>query len=640
MAPHRFAFRRFLKTATGASRTCPKSDREISVSPRICWFTGLFSVAGFTALAWFLIRVIPKPSRAAYPCQRVAFPLASGFVLWVVALLGSAFAWRKGREPGLASWRAAVWLALALVAGAAVVVSTPGMRVGADQAPGHEPLGVAKGIFPGRVVWVHAPDATDWAGYSSSERWWHPAHTDLSVVEVMVSKALRSLSGQETDAAAWEAIFRYFNQTHGVGERGYQSGEKIAIKINLTTCNARSGSSTVDPTTYEKRTSIMNTIDNSPQMILTLLRQLVYVAGVAPSDIAIGDPTGQFPKFMYDFLQPEFPEVVYFDNNGRAGSGRTRSEFSTQRFDWSTAAAAGKRQDYIPEPFAQATYIINFPVLKGHSCGVTVCAKNHYGSLLRCPDGYLRDAGNQDYYNLHDTLADMGNLPNLGHYRALVDLMGHPELGGKTVLYLVDALFCGYYWDSHPYQWKMPPFGDGVTGDWPSSVFVSLDPVAVDSVGYDFLRHEWPRVVTGSNGQLGEGPQDYLHESAQADNPPSGTFYDPGRTGVRLASLGVHEHWNNPIDKQYSRNLGTGSGIELVSLTATRPDPELAIRRNGDQAVVSWQGSLTNFVLESTARLDAPLSWNPVPATPVLFRGRHTVTNAIVETPGFFRLSR
>jgi hypothetical protein len=208
------------------------------------------------------------------------------------------------------------------------------------------------------------------------------------------------------------------------------------------------------------------------------------------------------------------------------------------------------------------------------------------------------------------------------------------------VLYLVDALFCGYYWDSHPYTWKMPPFGDGLTGDWPSSVFVSLDPVAVDSVGYDFLRHEWPRVVTGNHGQLGEGPQDYLHESAQADNPPSGTFYDPGRTGVRLASLGVHEHWNNPIDKQYSRNLGTGSGIELVGLTATRPDPELAIRRNGNQAVLSWQGSLTNFVLESTARLDAPISWNPVPATPVLFQGRHTVTNATGETRGFFRRSR
>jgi parallel beta-helix repeat protein len=59
-------------------------------------------------------------------------------------------------------------------------------------------------------------------------------------------------------------------------------------------------------------------------------------------------------------------------------------------------------------------------------------------------------------------------------------------------------------------------------------------------------------------------PENYLHEMALADNPPSGTVYDPEQDGTPLASLGVHEHWNNPIDKQYSRNLGTGDGIELV----------------------------------------------------------------------------
>jgi hypothetical protein len=56
-----------------------------------------------------------------------------------------------------------------------------------------------------------------------------------------------------------------------------------------------------------------------------------------------------------------------------------------------------------------------------------------------------------------------------------------------------------------------------------------------------------------------------LHEAALADNPPSGTFYDPEDDGTAMASLGVHEHWNNPADKQYSRNLGIGAGIELIS---------------------------------------------------------------------------
>ena len=40
-------------------------------------------------------------------------------------------------------------------------------------------------------------------------------------------------------------------------------------------------------------------------------------------------------------------------------------------------------------------------------------------------------------------------------------------------------------------------------------------------------------------------------------NNLSGNFYP---------SLGVHEHWSNPADKQYSKNLGTGEGIELVKI--------------------------------------------------------------------------
>jgi hypothetical protein len=43
-------------------------------------------------------------------------------------------------------------------------------------------------------------------------------------------------------------------------------------------------------------------------------------------------------------------------------------------------------------------------------------------------------------------------------------------------------------------------------------------------------------------------------------------MYDPDSTGSPIPSIGVHEHWNNLTDMQYSRNLGTGSGIELVRM--------------------------------------------------------------------------
>jgi len=55
-------------------------------------------VLGLAALVWFIIRVIPKPSRVLYPCQRVAFPLATSFIIW---LMGTGISWlsfRKARD--------------------------------------------------------------------------------------------------------------------------------------------------------------------------------------------------------------------------------------------------------------------------------------------------------------------------------------------------------------------------------------------------------------------------------------------------------------------------------------------------------------------------------------------------------------
>jgi hypothetical protein len=346
---------------------------------------------------------------------------------------------------------------------------------------------------------------------------------------------------------------------------------------------------------------------------------------------------------MYDFLHPEFPEVCYFDNSGKAG--RTRTEFSKKRFDWSTSAAQGKRQDYVPTPFAEATYLINFAVLKGHSAGITLCAKNLYGALLRCPDGYLRDEGREDYYDLHATLPDprLPGVPGLGKYRALVDLMGHSELGGKTLLCLVDGLFAGYYWDSHPVKWKMPPFGDGAQGDWPSSLFASQDPVAIDSVGHDFLLREWPKVVTtggGATGALQGGAEDYLHEAAEAAAPPSGTFYDPDRSGRRLASLGVHEHWNDATRKQYSRNLGLNAGIELVTLKTSRPPVRLDVRPTPFGVILAWPSAFDAYRLEAASSLVPPVTWQPIAATPARAQGLSTVTEPLTASNRFYRLAR
>ena len=79
-------------------KTCPKSGRVVGVRRPEGWRRVFIPFVGFLALLWFVLRVVPKPSRAAYPCQRVAMPLASGFILWLVGMAGATAAFGKARS--------------------------------------------------------------------------------------------------------------------------------------------------------------------------------------------------------------------------------------------------------------------------------------------------------------------------------------------------------------------------------------------------------------------------------------------------------------------------------------------------------------------------------------------------------------
>jgi len=486
-----------------------------------------------------------------YPCQRVAFPLASGFVIWLTGAIGSIAAIRKARRT-LAQSRyilcvmlvtvsvGCVWLALS------VTTEKTGL---ANEPVANAPIGTAKGIYPGRVVWVHDPDATNWGGPGDGH-WWESEHTNQAAVDQMMSRAIKALSGEVSDAAAWDKLFKHFNKTHGKGDVGYKPEEKIIVKVNFVGCIEINSKRTV--TKIEDynlgNPDYMNT---SPQMIISLLRQLVDEVGVGEADITVGDTLCYFPNEYYNMCHEEFPNVRYLEYLGKFG--RTAARTSSVALYWSTPDAAENTTDYVPESYVEAEYLINLANLKSHNdhAGITLCAKNHYGSLVRKP------ARSPGYYDMHKDLPY--TTPGMGHYRPLVDLMGHKHLGGKTLLYLIDGLYAGKHAkERSPRKWNTSPFN----GDWTSSLFASQDAVAIDSVGFDFLWAEW------DDAPHKPGTNDYLIEAALADNPPSGTFYDPDHKGnvARLASLGVYEHWNNPEDKQYSVNLGTGNGIELVKL--------------------------------------------------------------------------
>lgn len=511
------------------------------------WF---LPAAGFFSLAWFLVRVLPKPSRAAYPCQRAAAPLAGGFLIWFAGALGTVSLFRHAKR----LWKQPrVALACVCLAGAAVLALAvlAGMPKQAAMAEPNQPIGVGRGVHPGRVVWAHDPSATRWEGPGDGH-WWEDTHTIQSAVDRMMSQSIRQLAGESTDRRAWDRLFRHFNQSRGRGNTPYRKGEKIFIKVNFVGCIFTERN--VDPQTYELKGRRLDYMNTSPQMIRALVRQLVKEVGVRQEDISVGDPLSLFPAQYYNLLSGEFPKVRYIDYTaGAEGHPRTKVAYSKTPLYWSSRPE-GVDQDYVPAQYAEATYLINMANLKAHTlAGVTLCAKNHYGSLIRTPP-------QKGFFDIHASLP--GKVSRMGQYRALVDLMGHDHLGGKTVVHFIDGLYPGVHSrDNAPRKWSLPPFD----GRWAASLLVSQDPVAIDSVGYDFLWSEWEEFRMA-------GGDDYLHEAALASNPPSGTFYDPNHPAPtkRLASLGVHEHWNNPRDRQYSRNLGGREGIELVRAFSNR----------------------------------------------------------------------
>lgn len=403
--------------------------------------------------------------------------------------------------------------------------------------PVNTPMGTAKGIFPGRVVWMRDPAATPWHGDITNGHWWDTGTgVNQEAVDRMLSRSLQALTGAKDNAQAWGKLFTHFNSTHQRGNVGYKSGELVALKINCN--NAYAGYGDND-----------NQIDASPQAVLSMLRQLINHAGVPQKNIVVCEAIRVVHDHIYQPCHAEFPDVLWMDSKGNGANGRQPVNWQPGGFAYSVTEN-NQCGTSVPELMLQSTYIVNMALLKGHpTCGFTVTAKNHYGSI--------NGRDHKFYINTWQH--------KMGIYNPFVDLIGTKQLGGKTVLFMIDGLF-GTRDANDPVVGEFAGWKNLFGGQWSSSFFLSQDPVAIDSVGYDFLRSEFGTFLASSHGGGHEVNADnYLHEAAQADSPPSGTAYQPD--GVRLASLGVHEHWNNLKDKQYSRNLSTGGkGIELVAV--------------------------------------------------------------------------
>ncbi|HNW49882.1 MAG TPA: DUF362 domain-containing protein [Prolixibacteraceae bacterium] len=514
------------------------------------WTTFSFILLGVTSTTWFLIRVIPKPSRASYPCMKASAPFMSGFVVYLLSISISALTIKNFKKKLAASkYMAAATLFIAAFA-SLVIANTANQKeahaatlLSPQSFKANAPIGVPSGFKPGRVVWVWDKDATNenFTPANNQNSWW-AMQTSYAEVSKMLENAVMKYSEKATLSESWDVLFKYFNEQHGKGGVGYQAGEKIYIKLNIT--NSASGT---------KKTADFDHMDSTPELALAMLKELIEVVGVAQSDIYIGDPFRRFHNLYWDMCHSVYPNVNYCDGNGT--NGRHQTVPTTEH----VMVFSDKKYDFrIPQEYVDASYIINMPCLKTHNeGGITLGAKNHQGSVLQ--DGGT--STNQYIIDMHYSLP--ANNPGYKKYRHVVDYLSHKDVGGKTLITVIDGIWAGRSWEGFVEKWNMAPFN----GDYPNSLFLSQDRVAVDAVCYDFLLEEYKSKPTAQQYPYYDGCDDYLYQAADSTYWPEGIKYDPEGDGITIKSLGVYEHWDNATDKKYSKNLGTGNGIELVKIT-------------------------------------------------------------------------
>lgn len=522
-------------------------------------------ILGLIALFWFLIRVIPKPQRANYPCMKVAYPLMSGIVIWIFGITGISASLRLFIK-NMRDRKFILALAMLLILGLASIfysfINSVSLFANVGQIDTvhkpNEPIGEAQGIIPGRVVWIWNPNATDencTNDLAANDGYFLSKNTNQSVVDKMFAESIQKVADKKNQKKAWDDIFKYFNNKKGKGSESYSNAETIFIKINQ---GCASWSTNAD---LSRKKGSLSYSETSPQVILSVLKQLINVVGVPQNKIIVADPISHIYSDNFKILHDEFPDVIYGDRVKETESfGRTflLPESTPVIFYSDKGKVIKDGPDCLYKGMQNADYLINIAALKAHACaGITLMAKNHFGSITRKSAKHLH-AGLLGENN------DQPNRLNYGMYRVQVDMMGSKYLGRNTLLNIVDGLWGGPEATQAPIKWKMEPFNN----DWPNSIFISQDQVALESVCFDFLRNESKVGLPDwrNRPNMAQGVDDYLHQAASSKFWPEGIIYDPDNSGVPIPSLGVHEHWNNSVDKQYSRNLGKNEGIDLVQV--------------------------------------------------------------------------
>ena len=387
-----------------------------------------------------------------------------------------------------------------------------------------------------KVVHTYCDRAVDW-DFSTG---WYGDYVDQTVVSQMVDRGLMELTGRKSREDAWKALIP-----------NYQSGQRVAIKANFN--NARS---------TDDSDNVIDALVEPVNAVIAGLKEL----GVAESDIWVYDAVRSIPTRFQNGC--DYPGVQFSGD----WTSNPQGFSATEKVSFDTPSGGPALADLrISKVLIDADYLINMPVMKKHwAAWVTLSFKNHFGSIDNCAALHRYTFPSHDDYT--------------SEYNPLVDIYSNPHFGAKTVLTIGDGLY-----GSRVNQESVPQPWITFDDDAPRSLFFSQDPVAIDSVMYDFLKEE---------AGVDPGGDDYLALAAQAglgvhEHRSSGTLdrddwyekidyvYVDVDGFVKLRGLWrdgtAYLHWNKPFDPNlagyrihYSDESGGLAGSSVIDV----PDPE------------------------------------------------------------------
>lgn len=406
------------------------------------------------ALLWFLIRVIPKPTRITYPCQRATVNfifIKTGLMFATVSkpfkLLSNRFFRRTStkiifisviffilmfsEQIAIAYYQARY----SLITGGII---TPLTEYGVNLPEPH------------RVVRVHANDATNWD--FSTGYYWEYVNQDL--IDQMVGEGVKELTDTSTTQEAWQTIMADYN-----------SGDMVGIQINGN-----------DFTVGGNPLSNINTL---PHIVNGIIKGLVAI-GIPQDKIQVIEPTGGgngYRRFSYvpyfsEKIHDLYPDVTLFDGSAKL---------------YSTTIETVMGPVYLSDLVRDVDHLIIVPIMKSITprWGNTGTIKMMQGSIsnpgsTHGGDGTglalpTEDNPNVVIYKNENVIGKMRLIVADGIYGTWTGIHFNGGYGGADI---------GVSITDRPQPWIT--FGDGA----PNLLFFAIDPVAVDCVMYDHIKRE------------------------------------------------------------------------------------------------------------------------------------------------------